>query len=176
MGTVISTWGPVDFGGIHHKNSRSSILCGMELSLQRSKDSKSLGMLSTHSNIMSVFFFLSRKWPFTQVDQPSHTCHVQVPASFQQQSQSPLPCCCWAGEWAAVACHNLFPINSGQLEAEEKFITGVLWMSQCENKQHLASLCNSVDFHSASYEIMSTFAALLCWACCIYSAVFNADK
>ena len=53
MGTVISTWGPVDFGGIHHKNSRSSILDGMELSLQELRNDS---ILSAHSNIMSAFF------------------------------------------------------------------------------------------------------------------------
>lgn len=130
--------GPCWFWWNYTQNTASPVLSSTEISLQRTMDDKHSGMIVCCPYILILscllLFFFSRRWPFTQIDQPSYTCHVQVSASFQQQSQSPLPCCSWAGEWTAVAWENLFPINTRQLGAEEKFTPGLLWMSKRKYK------------------------------------------
>lgn len=92
--------------------------------LQRTVYSAELGMITFRPHILieSPFLIFYRRWPFSQTDQPSYTCHVQVSTSFQQQSQSPLPCYSWAGEWA---WENLFPDNTRQHGAGDKFTAGL---------------------------------------------------
>lgn len=124
---------PIDFGGMLHKSTASSVLSRTDPFAEDDgwQEIMAGSFLSTHIVIESTFFFFCRRWPLTQTNQPSHSCHVQIPTSFQQQSQSALPCYGRAGE---RAWEFLLPTNTRQCGAEEEFTAGLYWMAECKSK------------------------------------------
>lgn len=116
--------------------------------------------LSVHTHFNRkyfFFFFFCRRWPLTQTYQPSYSCHVQIPTSFQQQSQSPLPRHGRAGEPAREILLQLMP---GSVELRMNSLQGSgEWQSVKVNNNTWHCCVTVRYFHLAPYGNMSDFTA-----------------